>query len=60
MIAREPRRQRPDRPDLQTQLESLLDEVWRCESTWRFDDRIALAVKVDRAGGHTPADPQGH
>ena len=60
MIAKEPRRRHPDRPDLQTQLESLLDEVWRCESTWRFDDRIALAVKVDRAGGHSPSGPQGH
>jgi hypothetical protein len=59
MSAKEPRRQRSDRPDLQTQLESLLDEVWRCESTWRLDDRIALAVKVDKAGGHRPFDPQG-
>jgi hypothetical protein len=51
MIAKKPRRQSSD-PDLHTQLESLLDEVWRCESTWRLDDRIALAVKVDKAGGH--------
>lgn len=50
MIARKPRRQSSD-PDLQTQLESLLDEVWRCESTWRLDDRIALAVKIDKAAG---------
>jgi hypothetical protein len=47
------RKLRPDDPDLHTQLESLLDEVWRCESTWRLDDRIALAVKVDNAGRHT-------
>ena len=59
MMAKEPRRQRSDRPDLQTQLESLLDEVWRCESTWRLDDRIALAVKVDKAGGHTPSGRSG-
>jgi hypothetical protein len=52
MRAKEPRRRRPDQPDLQTQLESLLDAVWRCESTWRLDDRIALAVRVDKAGGH--------
>jgi hypothetical protein len=52
MKAKEPRRRRLDQPDLQTQLESLLDEVWRCESTWRLDDRIALAVRVDKAGGH--------
>jgi hypothetical protein len=57
MIAKKIRVQRSDRPDLQTQLESLLDEVWRCESTWRFDDRIALAVKVDRTGGHTASGP---
>jgi hypothetical protein len=55
MIAKKPRRQQSDQPDLQTQLESLLDEVWNCESTWRLDDRIALAVKVDSAGsGHLP------
>ena len=58
MIAKKPRRQQSDQPDLQTQLESLLDEVWRCESTWRLDDRIALAVKVDKAGGHS-SDPDG-
>jgi len=56
MIAKKPRRQGSD-PDLHTQLESLLDQVWRCESTWRLDDRIALAVRVDKAGGHVPSDP---
>jgi hypothetical protein len=60
MIAKEPRRQRPDQPDLQTQLESLLDAVWHCESMWRFDDRIALAVKVYRTDGHSPSGPLGH
>ncbi len=29
-----------DRPDLHTQLESLLDQVWRCEADWRLFDRI--------------------
>jgi hypothetical protein len=29
-----------DPPDLQTQLESLLDQVWRCEADWRLYDRI--------------------
>ena len=53
MKPKEPRTRRPDDPDLHTQLESLLDEVWRCESTWRLDDRIALAVKVDKSGWHT-------
>jgi hypothetical protein len=59
MIAKKPRRQQSDQPDLHTQLESLLDEVWNCESTWRLDDRIALAIKVDNAGGHTASGPQG-
>ena len=31
--------------DLQAQLESLLDVVWKCEREWSFDDRIALAVR---------------
>jgi hypothetical protein len=58
MIAKKPRRQQTE-PDLQTQLESLLDEVWNCESTWRLDDRIALAVRVDKAGGHSSTDHLG-
>jgi hypothetical protein len=29
-----------DPPDLQTQFESLLDQVWRCEADWRLYDRI--------------------
>ena len=29
-----------DSPDLQTQFESLLDQVWRCEADWRLYDRI--------------------
>jgi hypothetical protein len=58
MIAKKPRRQQTE-PDLQTQLESLLDEVWNCESTWRLDDRIALAIKVDKAGGHSSSDHLG-
>ena len=59
MIAKKPRRQHSDLPDLQTQMESLLDEVWNCESTWRLDDRIALAIKVDKAGGHSSSDQSG-
>ena len=58
MIAKKPRRPQTE-PDLQTQLESLLDEVWNCESTWRLDDRIALAVKVDKAAGHSSSDHLG-
>ncbi len=29
-----------DPPDLQSQFESLLDQVWRCEADWRLYDRI--------------------
>jgi hypothetical protein len=29
-----------DPPDLQTQFESLLDQVWRGEAEWRLYDRI--------------------
>lgn len=31
--------------ELETQLEDLLDLVWRCEREWRLDDRIALAAR---------------
>jgi hypothetical protein len=33
-------------PDLQTQLESLLDEVWTCEAGWRFEERLKLALSA--------------
>ena len=33
-------------PDLQTQLESLLDCVWRAEADWRFDDRLTMALQL--------------
>lgn len=32
--------------ELQVQLETLLDTVWRCEREWRLDDRIALASRT--------------
>lgn len=35
-------------PDLQTQLEAILDQVWRCEAEWRLDNRIELAVRRHR------------
>ncbi len=38
----------PEPPDLQSQLEELLDKVWKSEAEWRLDDRIALAVRVLR------------
>jgi hypothetical protein len=35
-------------PDLQTQLETLLDQVWDCEAEWRLDDKIDLALHLRR------------
>ena len=31
-------------PDLQSQLEELLDTVWESEANWRLDDRIDLSL----------------
>lgn len=36
-----------DTPDLHTQLESLLDQVWRSESDWRLWDRVDAAVRLE-------------
>jgi hypothetical protein len=36
-----------DAPDLQTQLESLLDQVWQSESDWRLWDRVDAAVMLE-------------
>ncbi len=36
-------------PDLQTQLEALLDQVWLCEAEWRFDDRLKLSLSSIRS-----------
>lgn len=33
----------PSAPDLQTQLEAILDAVWTAEANWRLDDRLDLA-----------------
>ncbi len=35
---------RSDLPDLQTQLESLFDQVWRSEGNWQLWDRIDAMV----------------
>ncbi len=35
---------RSDIPDLQTQLESLFDQVWRSEGNWQLWDRIDAMV----------------
>jgi hypothetical protein len=32
-----------DAPDLHSQLESLLDQVWRSEADWRLWDRLDAA-----------------
>jgi hypothetical protein len=37
-----------DGPDLQTQLESMLDCVWRAEAIWRLEDRVSLALRFER------------
>ena len=34
-------------PDLQSQLESLLDQVWRSEADWRLWDRLDAAVRIE-------------
>ena len=40
-------RNRTDAPDLHTQLESLLDQVWQSESDWRLWDRVDAAVMLE-------------
>ena len=48
--ARRPHPRRPNAvPDLQSQFEDLLNQVWASEADWRFDDRIDLALKIRRA-----------
>ena len=40
-------------PDLQTQYESLLDQVWRSEADWRLWDRVdALVMLESRQAKH--------
>ena len=34
-------------PDLHSQLESLLDQVWRSEADWRLWDRVDAAVMLE-------------
>jgi len=52
---------RSDIPDLQTQLESLFDQVWRSEDDWQLWNRIDAAVEKDvlrdkRTPGTTSSD----
>ena len=40
-------RSKSDAPDMHTQLESLLDQVWRSEADWRLWDRLDAAVMLE-------------
>jgi hypothetical protein len=35
-------------PDVHSQLEDLLHQVWLCEADWRLNDRLDLRAKMDR------------
>ena len=36
-----------DAPDLHSQLESMLDQVWRSEADWRLWDRLDAADMIE-------------
>lgn len=38
-----------DAPDLSTQFESMLDQVWRSEADWRLWDRLDAAGAIEEA-----------
>jgi len=40
-------RSKSDAPDLHTQLESMLDQVWKSEADWRLWDRLDAAVALE-------------
>ena len=40
-------RSKSDAPDLHTQLESMLDQVWQSEADWRLWDRLDAAVALE-------------
>ena len=40
-------RTKSDAPDLHSQLESILDQVWRSEADWRLWDRLDAAVTLE-------------
>lgn len=40
-------RSRSNAPDLQSQLEELLNQVWRCEADWRLWDRLDAVERQD-------------
>lgn len=41
------KRERTGVEDLSTQLETLLDVVWRCERTWNLEDRIDKLIQYE-------------
>lgn len=47
-------------PDLQTQFEALLDQVWRSEAEWRLYDRIDAfcAAEPDHCGASATKVPK--
>jgi len=53
--------QGPETVDLHTQLESILDCVWRAEKMWRLEDRISIALRDERLAGTGTSrrDPKG-
>ena len=40
-------RTKSDAPDLHSQFETLLDQVWRSEADWRLWDRLDAAVMIE-------------
>lgn len=40
-------RTKSDAPDLHSQLESMLDQVWRSEADWRLWDRLDAADIIE-------------
>jgi hypothetical protein len=40
-------RSKSDAPDLHTQFEELLDQVWRSEADWRWWDRLDAAEMLE-------------
>ena len=40
-------RNKSDAPDMHTQLESMLDQVWRSEADWRLWDRLDAADMIE-------------
>jgi hypothetical protein len=40
-------RTKSDAPDLHTQLEAMLDQVWRSEADWRLWDRLDAADMME-------------